>query len=165
MAGSHYLYDNQHHSNMSHISLTYHIIWRTKKSALTINENHERELYAYLHGICKGKECHLYRVNSMPDHVHMCLEIPPTIAVSDFMQVIKQESSRWMKEHKEWFPYFEGWGNGYGAFTYSVKERPTIIEYIKNQKEHHSKRSFHDEFETILIEFGIDPKKDLFFRD
>lgn len=70
-----------------------------------------------------------------------------------------------MKEHKEWFPHFEGWGNGYGAFTYSVIDRPTIIEYIKSQKEHHSRKSFRDEFETILVEFGINPKNDLFFRD
>ena len=150
---------------MSHISLTYHIVWRTRCSQRTISEEHERDLYAYIHGICKEKKCFLYRINSMPDHVHMCVEVHPTIALSEFMQVIKQETSLWMKAHREWFPYFEAWGNGYAAFTYSVKERPTVIEYIKNQKVHHAKMSFREEYEALLVEFGIDPSKDLFLRD
>ena len=95
----------------------------------------------------------------------MCVEVHPTIALSEFMQVIKQETSLWMKAHREWFPYFEAWCNGYAAFTYSVKERPTVIEYINNQKVHHAKTSFREEYEALLVEFGIDPNKDLFLRD
>ena len=150
---------------MSHISLTYHIVWRTKRSERTINEEHERDLYAYILGMCKEKKCHLYRINSMPDHFHMCIEVHPTLALSEFMQVIKQESSRWIAQHKEWFPMFDGWGNGYAAFTYSVKERPTVIEYIKNQKTHHHKASFREEYEELLKEFGLDPATDLFLKD
>ena len=74
---------------MSHISLTYHIVWRTKRSQRTITEEHERDLYAYIFGICKEKKCTLYRVNSMPDHVHICVEVHPSIAVSDFVKTLK----------------------------------------------------------------------------
>ena len=150
---------------MSHISLTYHIVWRTKRSERTINEMHERDLYAYILGMCQEKNYHLYRLNSMPDHFHMCVEVHPTLAVSEFMQVIKQETSRWITAHKEWFPHFDGWGNGYAAFTYSVKERPNVIEYIKNQKEHHHKATFREEYEALMREFGLDPEKDLFLKD
>lgn len=150
---------------MSHISLTYHIIWRTKRSEHTINPQYERMLYAYILGICKEKKCHLYRINSMPDHLHMCIEIHPTIAVSSFMQILKQETSRWMTEHHAEFPMFDGWGNGYAAFTYSVKERPTVVEYIKNQKIHHHKTTFRDEYEGLLRQFGIDFDKDMFLKD
>lgn len=101
----------------------------------------------------------------MPDHIHMCVEVHPTIALSEFVRVIKQESSKWMKERHEWYPMFDGWGNGYAAFTYSVKERPTVIEYIKNQKEHHKVKSFREEYEEWLREMGMDPEKDLFFKD
>ena len=86
---------------MSRICLTYHIGWRTKYSQRTITEEHEKDLYAYIYGICKEKKCNLFRINSMPDHVHMCVEIHPSISVSDFIKVVKQESSRWLKEHKE----------------------------------------------------------------
>ena len=150
---------------MSPISLPYHIVSRTTRSQRPTCEPHDRDLYAYIHGICKEKNCHLYRINSMPDHLHICVEVHPTIALSEFMQVIKQESSRWIKEHQEWFPKFRAWGSGYAAFTYSVEERQRVIEYIKNQKEHHHKLTFKDEYENLLREFGLDPVTDLFLKD
>lgn len=150
---------------MSHISLTYHIIWRTRCSERTIFEDHERDLYAYILGICQSKKCHLYRLNSMPDHFHMCVEIHPSISVSDFMKSLKQETSHWIKERSAWFPYFDGWGNGYAAFSYSAKDRPIVIEYIKNQKEHHRKESFENEYKELMREFGLDPEKDMFLKD
>lgn len=145
--------------------MTYHIIWRTKRSERTIHEEHERDLYAYIHGICREKKCHLYRINSMPDHFHMCLEVHPTLSLSSFMQTVKQESSRWISSHKTWFPHFDGWGNGYAAFTYSVKERAQVIEYIKYQKVHHHKTTFREEYEELMKCFGLDPTKDYFLND
>ncbi len=101
----------------------------------------------------------------MPDHVHMCIEVHPTLSLSNFMQIVKQETSRWMSQHPECFPGFDGWGNGYAAFTYSANERNNVIEYIKGQKEHHYKISLRDEYENILREFGLDPEKDFFLKD
>jgi putative transposase len=64
-------------------------------------------------------------------------------------------SSIWMKENGS-FPEFKGWQDGYGAFTYSFKQKDTIINYIKNQKEHHKKENFYDEYKRLLIENGIE---------
>ena len=101
----------------------------------------------------------------MPDHVHMCVEIHPTISLSEFMKVLKQESSRRLREHKELFPMFDSWSNGYAAFTYSVKDRIKVINYIKRQKEHHKTASFRNEYESLLTEFGQDSKSDKFLDD
>jgi len=60
---------------------------------------------------------------------------------------------------------FDGWGNGYAAFTYSVADRPKVINYIKGQKEHHKKATFREEYEELLREFGLDPERDLFLQD
>ena len=60
---------------------------------------------------------------------------------------------------------FESWGNGYAAFTYSVKDRPTVIEYVKTQKEHHKMRSFVEEYRSLLMEFGLNPDNDRFLED
>ena len=150
---------------MSHISLTYHIVWRTKRSRNTISEQHERDLYFYILGICKTKGCHLLRINSMPDHIHICAGVSPSIALSIFVKVLKQESSKWMKEHRDWFPLFEGWANGYAAFTYSAEERPNVIAYIRNQKEHHKKVTFKDEFLRLMAEFRLDARTDKFLED
>ena len=54
------------------------------------------------------------------------------------------------------FPKFKAWQEGYGAFTYSIREKDKIISYIKNQKEHHKKETFYDEFKNLLIENGIE---------
>ena len=101
----------------------------------------------------------------MRDHIHMLVSINPTIALSDFMQVLKTETSKWMKENREKFPMFDGWGNGYAAFTYSEKDKETIRRYIINQKEHHKKISFGDEYLAILKEANISPENDYFLED
>lgn len=150
---------------MSHISLTYHIIWRTKCSERTISESHERELYSFILSLCEAKKCQLLRINSMPDHIHMCVSLHPAISLSEFVKVIKQESSRWLKDHHDLFPYFDAWANGYAAFTYSANDRPIVIEYIKNQKLHHQHTDLRAEYENLLREFGIDPSTDLFLKD
>ena len=105
---------------MSHVVLYYHIIWRTKRSERTIAEAYDRDLYAYILGYCERKHCKLIRIGGASDHLHMLVTIRPDIAVSDFMQVLKVETSKWMKIQRDKFPMFDGWGNGYaGPMTYS----------------------------------------------
>ena len=149
---------------MAHISFLYHIVWRTKCSERTIVEAHERDLYAYIMGICNAKKCHLYRINGMPDHIHMLVAVHPQIAVSEFMKVLKGETSKWLKENPD-FPDFRGWGEGYAGFTYSIKEKDTVFQYIKNQKVHHHVKSFAEEYREFLIENGLNPDDDLFLKD
>lgn len=150
---------------MAHVVLYYHIIWRTKCSERTIAEAYERELYAYILGYCDTKKCKLIRIGGMPDHIHMLVAIRPDIAVSDFMQVLKTETSKWLKTQKDKFPNFRGWGNGYAAFTYCERDKEMIRNYIIKQKEHHKVKSFKDEYEVLLSEWGIDPTTDFFLRD
>ncbi len=150
---------------MSHVAFIYHIVWRTKCSELTISPDNERLLYAYIHSMCKARDCKLYRINSMPDHVHMLVSISPKIAISDFMMVIKSETSKWMLASPDKFPHFRGWGNGYAGFSYSLKDVDSIIAYIKNQKEHHRVKTFKEEYYEFLKENGMDPEHDLFLKD
>jgi REP element-mobilizing transposase RayT len=133
----------------------YHIIFGTKYRQPTIDESNCRELYQYISGVIKNKNCHLYRINGVEDHVHLFSDLHPTISLSDFIKDIKVSSSLWMKESGK-FPKFEAWQEGYGAFTYSVREKDMIINYIKNQKEHHRKETFRDEFKRLLLENGVD---------
>lgn len=91
---------------MSYLKLYYHIIWRTKNSVPAISEDHEKELYNYIWGIVKSKDSYLYRINSMPDHVHMLVDINPNISLSDFMQQVKHSSGNYMRNHQDWYPLF-----------------------------------------------------------
>ena len=133
----------------------YQIVFGTKYRKPTIAKPYDEELYKYISGIIKKKSCKLYRINGIEDHIHIISDLHPSVCLSDYVKDIKVASSLWMKECGK-FPEFEGWQDGYGAFTYSIREKDMIINYIKNQKEHHRSEIFYDEFKRLLIENGIE---------
>lgn len=133
----------------------YQLVFGTKNRQPTIAKEYDVELYKYIYGIIKNKKCKLYRINGIEDHIHIFSDLHPSICLSDYVKDIKVASSLWMKECGK-FPAFNGWQDGYGAFTYSIRERDMIINYIKKQKEHHKTENFYDEFKRLLIENGIE---------
>ena len=141
--------------------LLYHIVIQTKNSHRTIDSNQARKLFAYISGIIKNKNSHLYRINGVEDHLHILTDIHPSIALADFIRDVKVSSSVWMK-NSGFFPSFEGWSEKYGAFTCSYPDAGNIIEYIKNQQEHHKKETFKDEYRRLLINSGISFDKRFF---
>jgi len=135
--------------------ILYHLIFRTKDSRKTLVQEHSVELYAYIMGIIKNKNCFLYRMNGMEDHLHILCDLHPTIALADYMRDLKTSSSIWLKQTGK-FPDFEGWADGYAALTYSWRDKEMIVNYIKNQQEHHKKEIFEDELRRLLKEHGIE---------
>ena len=113
------------------------------------------KLYKYIWGILKNKKCHLYRIGGVDDHLHIVTHIHPTIAPAYLVKDIKIASSEYIKT-EQIFPDFNGWQVGYGAFTYSISAKDNLIEYVKNQKEHHKKVSFRQEYIGLLEEHGIE---------
>ncbi len=138
----------------SYRQILYHIVFRTKDSGKTLSLEQSDELYKYIWGIVKNKNCTLYRINGMEEHIHILTDLHPSIALADFIRDIKTASSQWLKAHTA-FPNFEGWATGYAALTYAWRDKDMIISYIKNQREHHKSFSFVDEYRKILEEYGI----------
>jgi putative transposase len=138
----------------SYRQLIYHLVFRTKYGRKTLVQAHSRELYAYMMGIIRNKDCVLYRINGMEDHIHILCTIHPSIALADFMRDLKASSSVWLKQSGK-FPAFTGWSVGYGAFTYAWRNKDMIANYIKNQQEHHRKKSFEEELRRLLREQAI----------
>jgi REP element-mobilizing transposase RayT len=134
--------------------LYYHIVFATKNREPALSHIHQEALYKYIWGIVNGKHCHLYRIGGMEDHLHIFSDLNPALSLSGFIKDIKLASSCWMKE-SGLFPHFTYWQEGYGAFTCSVKDRDVVIDYIRNQKEHHKKESFYDEYKRLLTEHEI----------
>lgn len=132
----------------------YQIVFSTKNREATLSKKHENDLYKYIWGIINKHKCKLYRINSMPDHIHIFSDLHPSISLSDYVKDIKVASSIWMKESGK-FPSFTSWQEGYGAFTYSNQDKDEVIKYIKNQKEHHRSETFYDEYKRILTENEI----------
>lgn len=133
----------------------YQIVFSTKHRKPVLLEEHEEQLYKYIWGIVKNKNCRLYRINGMPDHIHLFIDLHPSVSLSNFVKDIKIASNGWIKQ-SGLFPDFEDWQSGYGAFTYSEKDKNEVINYIKNQKEHHKHESFEDEYKNLLRANGIE---------
>ncbi len=133
----------------------YQIVFSTKNRKPSLTATHENELYKYIWGIINNHKCKLYRINSMPDHIHIFSDLHPAICLSDYIKDIKIASNLWMKESGK-FPTFSEWQEGYGAFTYSTREKDIIINYVKNQKKNHQTETFIDEYKRLLVENEIE---------
>ena len=149
---------------MSYTTTTYHIVLRTHCSERTISEAHERDFYAYVLGLVDNIGGKLYRIGGMPDHVHLCLSLPATVAMADFVQRLKTMTSKWLRANPD-FPHWRGWSREYAGFTYSLSERDVVVNYIKNQKEHHRHLTFAEEYKKFLEENGITVKDEYFLKD
>ena len=149
---------------MSYTTSYYHIVIRTYRSESTIPKEHEKELYAYIYGIAKNLRCQTYRIGGMSDHIHIFVSLPSSLSLASFMQRIKTDSSKWLKANPH-FPNFRGWGREYAGFSYSLRDKDKIVDYIKNQKEHHQKNTFVEEYRSFLQENGVVIDERYFLRD
>jgi len=134
--------------------ICYHIVFSTKDRVPALTADKRENLFRYTWGILKNKDCHLYRIGGVEDHVHILTSLHPTVALADLVKDIKVATSMWINQEKI-FPQFSHWQDGYGAFTVSHSDKEVVIEYIKDQEEHHKKISFKDELREFLIKHGV----------
>lgn len=149
---------------MSLVHLYVHVIFRTKYSVPVIPHEHADNLYRYVWKIISESGSKLLRINGMEDHIHLFIALNPSTSLSDLIRNIKANSSKWMKKQHQ-FHEFLGWASEYAAFSYSEKEKSTVINYIKNQREHHKRISFQDEVARFYEEFCSTEKLPFFWQD
>jgi len=113
------------------------------------------ELYKYITAIIQSNGHKVLAINGMPDHVHVFFGLRPTQSLSDLMQDVKGDSSKWINERGFVKGKFS-WQEGYGAFSYSRSHVGKVIDYIRNQEEHHRKKTFIEEYTELLEKFGVD---------
>lgn len=133
-----------------------HVIFSTKDRLPAISEELQPKLWAYMAGIAKKQGFQAVVIGGMPDHVHVLLFLPPVMPLAKAVQFLKGSSSKWLHENGVNF----SWQEGYGAFSVSASQTAGVVSYIKNQKAHHTKRSFEDEFLGFLRKYDVpyDPK-------
>ena len=139
----------------TYTQILYQIVFATRARERALAPNNRPQLFKYIWGILQNNKCHLYRINGVDDHIHILTHLHPTVALSDLVKGIKVASSDFIKENNL-FDNFNAWQEGYGAFTYSISAKDNLIEYIKNQEEHHKKFSFRDEYVQLLMEHNIE---------
>ncbi|MBK3518810.1 IS200/IS605 family transposase [Carboxylicivirga marina] len=147
----------------SYRQIIYQIVIRTKYSQKTLSLDENDKLFKYIWGIIKNKNCHLYRINGMEEHIHILFGLHPSIALADIVRDLKTATSIWLKSSTS-FPYFKGWADGYAALTYSYNDKNKLINYIKNQQEHHRNESFEEEYRSLLMEHGIEIEERYFLK-
>ena len=120
---------------MPYCSLHYHLVWATSERRPLLTPTLQPTVYEILRTKGIGLGAMVHAIGGMPDHVHMAVTLPPTIAVSTFVGQLKGVSSR--KVHESHDPLFARQSE-YGAFTVHNSRLPTVIDYIARQVEHHA---------------------------
>ncbi|GMQ31294.1 IS200/IS605 family transposase [Algoriphagus confluentis] len=139
------------------------VVFTVQNRDCIIQETWKNELYKYISGIINNHNHKVLAINGMPDHVHILIGMRPTQSLSELMQDVKGDSSKWINQKKFTKGKFS-WQEGFGAFSYSKSHINQVIDYIKNQEEHHKKWSFLEEYRTLLEKFEVEFDQRYIFR-
>ena len=138
----------------THTSLYYHIVFSTKYRVASIQESWQERLYSYLGGIIRGLKGTAAAIGGTSDHVHILARLGAVHRLADVIRDLKSDSSKWA--HEVVGARFFGWQDGYGAFSVSNSESEGLKQYIRDQKNHHRKKAFKEEYLDLLRENGVD---------
>lgn len=138
---------------MSHTYSTnrVHVIFSTKERRPCIDDDFQPKLWAYMAGIAHNQSFEAMVIGGVRDHVHALLILPPIMPLAKAVQHIKGGSSKWINETKGEF----AWQEGYGAFSVSASQTPEVIRYIQNQRSHHARKTFEEEFLEFLQKYNV----------
>ncbi len=136
-----------------------HIVFSTKHRKALIYPPFEQELHAYIGGICNELDCPVLIVGGYTNHIHILCMLSKKLALMTLVQKIKANSSKWIKTKDKQFANFF-WQNGYGAFSVNPAQIDIVVNYIKNQHEHHSKKGFKDEYLSLLKTYKVEYNED-----
>jgi len=139
----------------TYTQITIQVVFAVKRRECILKKQHRNEIYKYINGILTNKNHKLLAINGVSDHIHILFGLNPSVALSDIVRDVKNNSSKFINEKKWINGHFE-WQSGYGGFSYSRSQRPDVISYIENQEEHHKKNTFRTEYLDILNVFEID---------
>jgi REP element-mobilizing transposase RayT len=127
-------------------------VFSTKERQKLIKQEEQSKLWSYMAGVARNHDFLVLANGGIEDHVHLLIQLPPAIALSEAISTLKSNSSRWMGERGINF----AWQEGYGAFSVSASNLAAVEKYIHNQAIHHKKITFEQEFISLLKKHGID---------
>lgn len=148
----------------TYTQLFIHLVFAVKYRKAVIAPEWEDKLHKYITGIVKRNGHKLLAINSVPDHLHMFIGLNPAQSISELMRQVKGDSAEYLNKERLTFQKFH-WQEGYGAFTTSKSHVAAVINYIQNQKEHHKKCSFKEEYLKILNDYKVEYEEKYLFGD
>lgn len=126
-----------------------HLVFGTKNREPTITDAVRDALHAYMATVLQNLGCAPVLINSVEDHAHLLFDLARTVSISQAVEDVKKASSKWIKTQGREFAGF-AWQSGYGAFAVSESNIEAVREYVANQREHHRKKSFQEEYRQFL---------------
>ncbi|MDR3110428.1 MAG: IS200/IS605 family transposase [Planctomycetaceae bacterium] len=124
----------------------------------------KEDLYKYITGILQNNGHKMLCIGGMPDHIHIFFGMRPTQSLSELMQTIKSNSSKWINEQNLVMGRFS-WQEGYSAFSYARSQIPIVIRYVNNQEQHHENKTVSDECIELMNLFEVDYDKRYVFKN
>jgi REP element-mobilizing transposase RayT len=136
----------------SYCSNRIHLVFSTKNRGKTLSLEIQEQLWPYMAGIARNHGFEAIKIGGVEDHAHALLLLPATVPLAKAIQTLKACSSKWLNEttSKDF-----SWQEGYGAFSVSASQTADVIQYIEKQREHHSRKSFEEEFLALLKKYGV----------
>lgn len=128
-----------------------HVIFSTKERKECISDDFQPKLWAYMAGIAHNQGFEAIIIGGVRDHIHALFVLPPTLPLAKAVQFLKGSSSKWINETSGEF----AWQEGYGAFSVSASQTADVVRYIQNQRTHHEKKTFEEEFVEFLKKYGV----------
>ena len=139
----------------SFIKIWIHAIWATKEREPLVATSFENILYEFLKKQLEEMGCVVSIINGMPDHIHCLFLLPRDKSIADVIKQVKGSSSHYINQSNYCSNKF-AWQGGYAAFAVSESVQPKVYQYIKNQKQHHSIKTFEQEYAEFLKIYGFD---------
>ena len=138
------------------------IVFAVKNRKALLDKSWRPELFKYISGIINQRNHYSLAVNGVEDHLHIFLDYNGRELIEDLVREIKKSSNAYIRDNNL-CPYKFEWQSGYGVFSHGYREKGIIIDYIKNQEEHHRKQTFRKEYMAFLKSFEIDYKEEYVF--
>lgn len=139
----------------TYTALFYHVVFSTKGRIDHIKPEIEQRVWRYIGGIARKHKMTAVQIGGVADHIHALVMAPPIYAPAEIAKFLKGDSSKWIHEE---FPHLRSfaWQDGYSAFSVSKSNVPAVVHYIQNQREHHRKKTFQEEYLELLEKHGIE---------
>jgi REP element-mobilizing transposase RayT len=141
-----------------------HIVFHIKTTSPSIKEEHLERLHSYIGQLVNTTSCQTIQVGGVSDHVHLLCQLSKNETVAHLVEEVKRNSSRWIKTIDEEYKQF-AWQGGYAAFSVSESVLPKTLDYVKNQKAHHAKTTFRDEYLNFLRLYKVEYDERFVFSD
>ena len=146
------------------VKMNVHIVFHVKSTGIKMRTEDLERIFSYIGGIINGIGGIPMEVGGVENHIHILTTLPKDMSLSDFVRIIKTDSSRWIKKIDDYYSRFS-WQVGYGAFSVSSSVVDSTVNYIRNQSRHHKRRTFRDEYKLFLEAYGVEYDERYAFDD